>query len=150
MAATGGAAATIVVRESSVQRDGLFGLLALVFAVAFVRGVHGAATTAGTIAAGTISGVLLVAVLLTWRLVRRQGSRLLVTSQSIALVSNSAKDPTTLDRSAGDQLYFVVRGSGRYRYTALQGGGAGTPLNIQLFSRKRVRAACIAQGWHLD
>ncbi len=150
MVDTAGDGATIVLKESKVQRDGLFGLLTLAFTVALVRGVHGASTTAGAIAAGTFCGIMIIGVSLVWRLVRRQGSRLLVSTDSIALASRAGTDPKSLRRAAGDQLHFVVRGAGRYRYTALEGGADGVSLNIQLFSRAKVREACLARSWRLD
>jgi hypothetical protein len=150
MGDSGDDAATISVRESKVQRDGLFGFLTLAFTVAFVRGVHGASTTAGAIVAGTICGILVIGVSLVWRLVRRRGSLLLVSADRIVLSGSAVANPTMLERAAGDQLHFVVRGAGRYRYTALEGGTDEMSLNIQLFSREAVREACIARGWRID
>jgi hypothetical protein len=140
----------IVVTESAVQRDGLFGGLTLLFCVVLVRGVHGASTTAGAIAAGTFSTAMIVGLILLWRVVRRQRSRLVVSTECIALVTSAGTDANVLNRAVGDQLRFVVLGSVRYRYTALKGGGDGAPLKIQLFNRTKVRAACVARGWRFD
>jgi hypothetical protein len=51
------AAAAIVVRQSRLQRDGLFGGLLAVFALAFARGYPGAQTAAGRIAVTAFVGV---------------------------------------------------------------------------------------------
>jgi hypothetical protein len=150
MADSGGGEIAVVVQESSLQRDGLFGLLTTVFVVALVRGVHGAATTAGAIAAATFCGVIIVGLMLLWRVVRRLRSRLLVSADSIALVNSAGTDPKVLSRLAGDQLRFVVRGAGRSRYTTLAGGGDAAPLDVRFFSRKQVRQACLARGWRFD
>jgi hypothetical protein len=150
MVDSGADATSIVVKESKVQRDGLFGLLTSVCVVALARGVHGASTTGGAIAAGTFFSLMIIGLVLVWRLVRRQGNRLLVSTDSIALASGAGTDPKRLQRAASDQIRFVVRGSGRYRYTALEGGADGVSLNIQFFNRTKVRDACVARGWHID
>jgi hypothetical protein len=93
---------------------------------------------------------MVIGLSLLWRVVRRQGSRLLVSTDSIALSSRSGTDPNSLQRAAGDQLHFAVHGAARYRYTALEGGSDGVSLNVQLYSRTKVRKACLAQGWRFD
>lgn len=47
-----------VLHESVFARDGLYGLLSLVVGAALVRGVAGAATTAGLIAVAIVFGAL--------------------------------------------------------------------------------------------
>jgi hypothetical protein len=54
--ATDTAGTTIVVRQSRLQRDGLFGVLIAVFLLALVRGYPQAQTAAGRIAVVAFTG----------------------------------------------------------------------------------------------
>jgi hypothetical protein len=136
-----------VVRESSLQRDGGMGLLTLAFLVACVRGVLGAHTTAGAIAAGVVFGGLVVIWSTLWIYLLRHASRLVVTDESVSLVRGPTGAPKVLTAVVDKHLQFVVRGSARSRTTVLQGHDPAGALGISYFSRAKVAAACSAHGW---
>jgi hypothetical protein len=66
-----GAAAAIVLRQSRVQRDGLFGALTAAFLVALARGYAGAQTTTGRVVVIVFVSVVTAVLVLGWvRLIR--------------------------------------------------------------------------------
>jgi hypothetical protein len=144
--AAGAAAGAVVVRQSRVQRDGLFGALLAVFLVALVRGYAGAQTGTGRVAVVVFVSVVSAALVLGWARVVRRPSRLEISPQEIVLV-----DPRggrrVLSRRPGDQLRMVGVGGGRYRQSAMTIQGSGTVIPLTLFSAREVRRQCLAAGW---
>ena len=138
----------VFVKESSLKREGLYGILTLAFLAALIRGVTGAMTTGGRIAAGILFGALAAVVVFRWFWEVRHPGRLEVSTSTVRFVSGSGKVATQeISRSAGDQLQFVGRGAGRYVSLALQQPASGTTLSLGMFDRKPVRRACEANGW---
>jgi hypothetical protein len=140
------AAEPTVIAQSAVARNGLFVFLEAAFAVAFVRGVPGAATTAGSIAAATFTTSVAVGIGLLWRQAERGKSRLQITSESIDLVTRTGP-VGSIRRDDGDELGFAMRGRSRYRIQTLVQSGTGTSLALPWFSRRPVVEACRARGW---
>jgi hypothetical protein len=140
------AAAGIVVRQSRLQRDGLFGGLLAVFALAFARGYPGAQTAAGRIAVTAFVGAVMAVLVLLWVRSVRRPCHLEISGQAITCVSAQAQ-PITLSRQGGDELRFVSVGSGRYRNRGLTIGGAGTVIPLPFFSAGEIRRQCVASGW---
>ena len=139
-------AAAIVVRQSRLQRDGLFGALVAVFLIALARGYPGAQTTAGRIAVVVFVSVVTAALVLGWvRLIRRP-CRLEITGQAVTFVDGKGAT-RTLSRRSGDQLRMVAVGGGRFRQPGLTIQGAGTVIPLPFFSTKEVRRQCLAAGW---
>ena len=139
-------AGAIVLRQSRLQRDGLFGGLIAVFLVALVRGYPGAQTSTGRIVLVIFVSVVTAALTVGWvRLIRRP-YRLEISSQTITLVDGKGA-ARTLSRRSGDELRLVSLGSGRYRQYGLTIQGADTVLPLPFFSAKQVRRQCRAAGW---
>jgi hypothetical protein len=140
------AAAPIVLRQSRLQRDGLFGVLIAVFLVALVRGYPGAQTTTGRVAVVVFVSVATAALAVGWvRLIRRP-CRLEISSQTITFVDGKGAT-RVLSRRSGDELKLVSLGSGRYRQYGLTIQGADTVLPLPFFSAKQVKRQCRAAGW---
>ena len=139
-------AGAIVLRQSRVQRDGLFGGLIAVFLIALVRGYTGAQTATGRVVVVVFVSVLTAAFAVGWvRLIRRP-YRLEISSQTITLVDGQGVT-RVLSRRSGDELRLVSLGSGRYRQYGLTIQGADTVLPLPFFSAKQVRRQCRAAGW---
>lgn len=142
----GVAADAIVVRQSRVQRDGLFGALIAVFALAFARGFTGAQTAGGRIAVAVFAGG--VTALLAWLWVRtvRRPYHLEISDQAITRVGARGQ-AITLTRQWGDELMVVSVGGGRYRNRGLMIRGASTVIPLPFFSPGEIRRQCVARGW---
>ena len=139
-------AGAIVLRQSRLQRDGLFGALIAVFLVALVRGYPGAQTTTGRVAVLVFVSVVTAALAVGWvRLIRRP-CRLEISSQTITFVDGKGAT-RVLSRRSGDELKLVSLGSGRYRQYGLTIQGADTVLPLPFFSAKQVKRQCRAAGW---
>ena len=147
----GGFGDAIVVRESRVQRDGLFGGLAAVFVLAFIRGFSGAQTGAGRVAVTIFTSAVIALLVIGWILIVSRRSRLEISRATISYVSKR-RDRLVLSRDAGDRLRIVRLGSGRYRRVGLAIEGpdqadADQVLPLGLFSVREVRQACRSKGW---
>jgi hypothetical protein len=141
-----GAAAAVVVRQSRLQRDGLFGALVAVFLIALARGYPHAQTTTGRVVLVVFVATLTVVLVLAWiRLVRRP-YRLEISRQAVTLVDGRGA-PRVLSRDQGDQLRVISLGRGRYRRPGLAIAGAGTSIPLPFFSVREVRRQCLAAGW---
>jgi hypothetical protein len=143
---TDAAGATIVVRQSRLQRDGLFGALIAVFLLALVRGYPHAQTAAGRVA--VVVFVSVVTAVLAWgwiRLIRRP-CRLEISRQAITFVDGRGAR-RVLSRDMGGQLRMVSVGGGRFRQPGLTIPGAATVIPLPFFSTKEVRRQCLAAGW---
>lgn len=138
----------VVVKESSLKREGLYGVLTLAFLAALIRGVTGAMTTGGRITAGILFGALAAVVAFRWFWAVRHPGRLEVSSNTVRFIPGSGKIATQeISRSAGDQLQFVARGTARYVSLALRQSASGTVVSMGMFDRKPVQRACEASGW---
>jgi hypothetical protein len=143
------AADVIVVKQSRAQRDGLFGALVAVFALAFARGFTGAQTAGGRIALAIFIGAVMA--VLVWLRVRtvRRSCHLEISGQAISLVSAPGQ-VITLSRQCGDGLRIVTLGSARYRYRGLTIQGSGVVIPLQFFSIGQIRQQCAARGWRFE
>jgi hypothetical protein len=143
---TGPAAGLIVVRQSRLQRDGLFGVLIAVFGLALARGYTGAHTSTGRIAVAVFVCAVTAALVWAWvRLIGRPG-RLEISGQAITFVDGQGAQ-RVLSRLPGGQLRIVALGAGRYRQPGLTIEGTGTVIPLPFFSKKDVRRQCLAAGW---
>jgi hypothetical protein len=135
-----------VVRESRVQRDGLFGGLVAIFVLAFIRGFAGAETGAGRVAVTIFTTAVIAILVVGWIMIVSRRSRLEISRASISYVSKR-RDRLVLSRAAGNQLRVVRLGSGRYRRTGLAIEGSDQVLPLGLFSLREVKQACQSKGW---
>src|SRR5215831_18378271 len=141
-------AAPVVLRQSRLQRDGLFGGLTSVFLVALVRGYAGAQTATGRVVVVVFVSVVTAALVVGWvRLIRRP-CRLEISGQAVTFVDGRGTT-RVLSRDQGDQLRVVRLGSGRYRQAglAIAGPGTGPAIPLPFFSVREVRRQCLAAGW---
>jgi hypothetical protein len=141
---------SIVVAEDRRQIGFLFGFLILVFAVALVRGVAGAQTTAGRAAAGVFCAVVLVVLMAGLISLLRRPARLEVSADEIRFVRRDGQ-VSALPRQSGHELRFVKQRRGAFsRVWTLGVGVVGTDTVIDLpgfFARNAVRQACAARDW---
>jgi hypothetical protein len=140
------AGAPIVLRQSRLQRDGLFGALIAVFLVALARGYPGAQTTTGRVVLVIFVSVVTVALAVGWVRLLRRPCRLEISGQTITYVDGKGAT-RVLSRRSGDELKLVSLGSGRYRQYGLTIQGADTVLPLPFFSAKQVKRQCRAAGW---
>lgn len=139
-----------IVAQSAVGRDALFGIIELAFLFALVRGVTGASTLGGTIAAGVFMGAVSIGWALLWRNVWRARTWLEISDRAIALRDHLGTDRAVISRASGNHLRFVVLGRARYHYVGLKSDDDGTLIRLPYYGKKRIRQACGAHGWRLD
>ena len=140
---------TTIATQSRRQVGFLFGFLVLAFAVALVRGVTGAQTTSGRVAATVFSGILVAAFIAGWVVMIRRPARLEITEDAISYVPRNGR-VSSLSRQWGDELRFVQRLRGRIWTLGLTIVGTDTVITLGFFSRKAVKQACRAHGWRFD
>jgi len=141
-----GAAAVVVLRQSRLQRDGLFGALVAVFLVALARGYPHAQTATGRVVLVTFAAVVTAALAVAWARLIRRPCRLEISRQAVTFVDGRGS-AQVLSRDQGDQLRVVRLGSGRYRQPGLTIAGTGTRIPLPFFSVREVRRQCLAAGW---
>jgi hypothetical protein len=141
---------TAVVRESAAARDGLFGVIEAFLLVALVRGVLGASTTAGAIAAALFMGLFAVVWGLLWRASRGNLLWFEVRNERIDLCHRKWAAAKSIVRQEGEELSILNRGPVRYRYTVLRSRASGIELRTGFTSPKPLQAACEAHGWSFN
>lgn len=144
--ATGAAAAAVVVRQSRLQRDGLFGALVAVFLGALARGYPHAQTATGRVVLVAFVVVVTAGLVLAWARFLRRPCRLEISGQAVTFVDGRGA-ARVLSRDLGDQLRVVRLGGGRYRRPGLAIAGTGTAIPLPFFSVREVRRQCLAAGW---
>jgi hypothetical protein len=141
-----------VVAESRVQIGFMPALLVLLCGLALGRGVAGAQTSAGRVAAAVVFSALIVVIVWGWIYVALHPSRLEVAENAITLRPRRGQ-VATLSRQQGDELQFFNYSTrlGRFGQFGLAIVGTGSALPVRGFwSRKQVRQACLARGWRVD
>ena len=139
-----GAAAAVVVRQSRLQRDGLFGALVAVFLVALARGYPHAQTATGRAVLVAFVVVVTAGLVVAWARLIRRPCCLEISGQAVTFVDGRGA-VRVLSRDLGDQLRVVRLGGGRYRQPGL--AIAGTAIPLPFFSMREVRRQCLAAGW---
>jgi len=140
----------VVVRESRLQRDGLYGFLTVATALAVVRGVASASTTAGRLSAAVVLGAVLVVVVGGWVRAVRRADRLEISPSVVRYVPGAVgAPPVQLLRADGAQLRLATRGSGRVVLLELVQVGSPHALELRHFSQAAVRRTCVDAGWQL-
>jgi hypothetical protein len=137
----------VIVQESRLSLNVLFGGLLAVFVLALVRGLAGAQTAGGRVAVAVIFGAAAALAAWAWVVVviRRRG-RLEITGQAITYAGGKGQ-PVTLSREQGDVLRVVARGAPRYPARCLTIQGTSTAIPLNFFRLSEVRRACAARGW---
>jgi len=142
----GAGADPIVLRERRLLPNVLFGGLLVVFVLALARGLAGAQTAGGRVAAGVGLGAVVALTVWMWAIVIRRRGHLEITGQEITYASGKGQ-PVTLSRQQGDVLRVVEKGAPRYPKPCLTVQGASTVIPLNLFRLSEVRQACTARGW---
>jgi hypothetical protein len=137
-----------ILRESAAQRDGLFGALSVVFALALGRGFAGASTTSGRITVAVIFGLLTIGALVAGIVRHVRAPWLAITDEAIERIPPGSRAHIRFERATSAELRFATVGSYRSRTLALQQDGNATPIPLAFFTKARVRDACTAHGWH--
>jgi len=136
----------VVLQESRLLLNGLYGGLLAVFVLALVRGLAGAQTTGGRVGVAVICGVGAVLAAWAWMVVIRRRGHLEITGQAITY-SGGKGQPVTLSREQGDVLRVVEMGGPRYPKRCLTIDGTSTVIPLNFFRLSEVRQACTVRGW---
>jgi hypothetical protein len=136
----------VILRESRLWPNVLFGALVVVFILALVRGLAGAHTAGGRAAVAVIFGAAAALAAWAWVVVIRRRGRLEITGQAITYAGGKGQ-PVTLSREQGDVLHVVEMGAPRYPKRCLTVQGTSTIIPLNLFRLSEVRQACTARGW---
>src|ERR1700722_7305955 len=144
----------LVVRESRVQRDGLFGFLSVAFAVALARAL---AHSRAPVVLVVLFSALVAFVLATWWFMRRHPDRLEVSADRIRYVTTATNRARTARpdfvRAEGGEVRFGIRsGGGLYRYRTLVLTQVATShtWELRFFTRKPIATACQQRGWRVS
>jgi hypothetical protein len=136
----------IVVEQSNMNVNVLWGFLSVAFAVALWRGHQGAQTYAGRLALDVIFGVGVIVSVTAWISFHRHPGRLEI-SQNVIMFSHRGQ-PNSIEFRRPGPLYvrrvFNPRG-GAQSYLKVVGSEDAIPL--VLFNWKHVERACHAAGW---
>ncbi len=135
-----------VIRQSKLQRDGLFGILLILLAVAMYRGEAGASSSGGRIAIAVIGGAIAVGLIWAWVRMITRPSLLEMSADAVTLVQPGG-ERRTLSRAAGNEIVVIVTGGGRYRRPALTIAGSGVVLPLGFFDLNTIQRQCQADGW---
>jgi hypothetical protein len=145
----------LVVRESRVQRDGLFGFLSVAFAVALARALAESRPPAVLV---VLFSALVVFVLATWWFMRRHPDRLEVSADRIRYVTTATGNrarttrPDFVRADGGEVQFSIGGGGGPYRYRTLRLTQVATShtWELRFFTRKPIAAACRQRGWRVS
>lgn len=137
-------------RESRLQRDGLFGFLTAVFVAALVRGVLGASTSAGRITVAAVFGAIIALIIVVWVFMVRHPALIEVDYESIRYVSGSRRPDKVLYAARGRDLRIVSHRNGRTAAVSLVQVASGEDVALRLFSRKAIRDTVQQYGWQLS
>lgn len=148
------ASRVLVIRESRVQRDGLFGFLCVAFAAALGRAL---AQSRPPVVLVVLFSVLVAFVLATWWSMRRHPDRIEVSADRIRYVTTATRSRarTTrpdFDRAEGGEVRFGIGGGGgpyRYRTLVLTQVATAHTWELRFFTRKPIAAACQQCGWRV-
>ncbi len=136
----------VIVQESRLSLNFLFGGLLAVFVLALARGLAGAQTPGGRAAVAVIFGAAASLAAWAWVVVIRRRGRLEITGQAITYAGGKGQ-PVTLSREQGDVLRVVARGAALYPARCLTIQGTSTVIPLNFFRLSEVRQACCARGW---
>jgi hypothetical protein len=138
----------IVVEQSNVNVNVIWGFLTIAFGFALWRGHQGAETGAGRLALDVLLGAALVLSGAGWISFHRHPSRLEVSPDAISLWHRGK--PSSIELRRTGDLYVHTRitpRGGVHRYLKVVGSDDAIPLAH--FNWKRVKDACLAAGWRL-
>lgn len=149
MAGDGGGDA-IVVKQSSAFRDGLFGVLDVVFILIVVRALTGSGATSGKVVLVVLFGLLFVGCTVVWVLVRRHPSHLEISADRIRYVTGKGDEPDIV-RANGDELEFAteVASGGRSSMLTLRQTATSVTWQLPLFRVNPISAALGQRQWRV-
>jgi hypothetical protein len=137
----------VTVRQSRARRDGMFGILLAVFAVALGRGVAGASTTAGRIAVVVIFGLIVIGIAVAWGRAILRPAQLDISARLIHYMGPAGGSRPDLIRDDGQEVRVYWRRSGRASNLVIEQPATGVRWPIPYFSLRAVSDACRACGW---
>jgi hypothetical protein len=136
----------VILKESRLSLNVLFGVLLAVVVLALVRGLAGAQAAGGRVAVAVIFGAAAALAAWAWVVVIRRRGHLEITGQVITYAGGKGQ-PVSLSREQGDVLCIVARGAPRYPARCLTIQGTSTVIPLNFFRLSEVRQACTARGW---
>jgi hypothetical protein len=137
----------IVVAEKAHRVDWVWGFLAVVFAVALVRGLLGADTGTGRLAVGAGMGLLALGSGGGWWWFRRHPARLEVGPEEIGFAHRGRRRSATIRRETGDLEIRTTHVGGKNRLHFLTATGTEEAVPLTTFDHAEVETACRMQGW---
>jgi hypothetical protein len=143
----------VIVPQSRARRDGLFGGLTAVFAVALVRGVIGASTAAGRTAAGVIIGLVLLVLVVGWLRALLRPAHLEISAGLIHYAGGAdgqGGSRPDLSSDNGQEIRVYWRRAGRGSTLYLEQPATGVHWSLPYFSAKAVAEACRGSGWRVE
>ncbi len=138
----------IIVEQSNLNVNVLWGFLATTFCVALWRGHQGAQTDAGRLVLDILFGAAVILSVAGWISFRRHPSRLEISEDVISLWHRGKPNSVELRRTGDLYVHrrFHPRG-GSHSYLKVVGSDDAIPLAH--FNWKEVERACHAAGWHV-
>jgi hypothetical protein len=137
----------VVVRQSRARRDGMFGILLAVFAVALGRGVSGASTTAGRIAVVVIFGLIVIVIAVAWVRAILRPAHLDISPRLIHYAGAPGGSRPDLIKDNGPEVRVYWRRAGRTSYLTIEQPASTLRWSLPYFSPRAVADACRACGW---
>jgi hypothetical protein len=142
-------AEVVKVKQRRAQREGVFGFLTAVVAIALGWGAASAHTTTGRMVIFVVFGALLVAIVGGWLWLVVHPSYIEVSPQRIRFVAGRGRPRPDLVRDQGDELTIYTRQSDNAVRIYLEQQTTTIHWSLPLFSRKSVGRACRARGWRV-
>jgi hypothetical protein len=139
----------IVIEQSKVSVNVLWGFLSIAFAVALWRGHAGAQTDPGRLVTDVLLGAAVVVCVAAWISSHRHPARIEVSPDAIALWHRGKPNSVELRRTGDLYVYrrITPRG-GVHSYLKVSGSDDAIPLVY--FNWKDVERACRAAGWRIS
>ncbi|HEY7874891.1 MAG TPA: DUF3592 domain-containing protein [Actinomycetota bacterium] len=137
----------IVVEQSRRNTVIIYGFVAIISALAGVRGHMGAVTSTGRIVGDVIFGALTMGSIALLIVMRRNPGRVTVGRDAITYSHRGAKNPIVLPHTGDLYIGGTLIGTtgARTRYLKVQGSDRAIPLEI--FDQQELERACVAMGW---
>jgi hypothetical protein len=129
--------------------DLVFAIATLLFAGAAAGVVLGATTTGGKVVGGGVFGVVAVLCLAGWINAHRHPQELWISDEAVVGGYRGRQKHTTLPKSAGADLAFVLVRAGRGAHWSLTQPGSDVRVDVQYFKMPELVRACQAHGWRV-
>ncbi|MFN2390119.1 MAG: DUF3592 domain-containing protein [Actinomycetota bacterium] len=137
----------IVVKQKQSSVIAIYGFLAVVFAIALVRGHLGAETTTGRVVGDLIFGALTLGSIAALVRFQKRPGRITVARDVISYSHRGATTPIELHRTGDLYIGRTFTASGIAAAHYLKVDGSDAVISLAVFDRNEVERACLAMGW---